>query len=60
MESEAWGNRSSYQVAMTLMREYVSVSTAEPFATSVHVPHAIRLARGSVELDALLEALEQV
>jgi len=48
------------QVAMALMREHVSVSTAEPFATSVHVPHAIRLALGSVELDALRDALEKV
>lgn len=48
------------QVAMALMRDHVSVSTAEPFATSVHVPHAIRLALGSVEMDALREALEKV
>ncbi len=48
------------QIAMALMREHVSVSTAEPFATSVHVPHAIRLALGSVELDALQDALEKV
>ncbi|RJG01296.1 PLP-dependent aminotransferase family protein [Noviherbaspirillum sedimenti] len=48
------------QVAMALTRERISVSTAEPFATSAHVPHAIRLALGSVELDALREALEKV
>jgi DNA-binding transcriptional MocR family regulator len=48
------------QVAMALMRENVSVSTAEPFATSAHVPHALRLALGSVELDALKGALEKV
>lgn len=48
------------QVATALMRMDVSVSTAEPFATSAHVPHAIRLALGSVELDALREALEKV
>lgn len=48
------------QVAMALVRERISVSTAEPFATSVHLPHAIRLALGSVELDALREALEKV
>ena len=45
---------------MALMRERISVSTAEPFATSAHLPHAIRLALGSVELDALREALEKV
>jgi DNA-binding transcriptional MocR family regulator len=48
------------QIAMALMRENVSVSTAEPFATSAHVPHAFRLALGSVEMGALREALEKV
>lgn len=45
------------QVAMTLQREGVSVSTAEPFAVSAHVPHALRLALGSVDMPALREAL---
>ncbi|UVJ46316.1 PLP-dependent aminotransferase family protein [Pseudomonas sp. LS1212] len=48
------------QIAAALMREQISVSTAEPFATSVQVPHAIRLALGSVSLPALQEALEKV
>lgn len=48
------------QIAMALMREQVAVSTAEPFATSVHVPHAIRLALGSVDLGELAVALEKV
>ncbi|MGC1329485.1 PLP-dependent aminotransferase family protein, partial [Pseudomonas sp.] len=48
------------QVAMALMREQVSVSTAEPFATSAAVPHAIRLALGSVDRVRLREALERV
>jgi DNA-binding transcriptional MocR family regulator len=48
------------QIAMALMREQVAVSTAEPFATSVHVPHAIRLALGSVDMDTLREALVKV
>jgi len=48
------------RVAMALMREGIAVSTAEPFATSEHVPHAIRLALGSVELPALRQALEKV
>ncbi|WP_282397982.1 PLP-dependent aminotransferase family protein [Pseudomonas sp. PS01298] len=45
------------QVAMTLQREGVSVSTAEPFAVSAHVPHALRLALGSVDMPVLREAL---
>ena len=48
------------KVAMALMSEGISVSTAEPFATTAQVPHALRLALGSVELDALRDALEKV
>lgn len=48
------------QVAMALLQENVSVSTAAPFATSDHVPHAIRLALGSVEPEALQAALKTV
>ncbi|WP_435635377.1 PLP-dependent aminotransferase family protein [Pseudomonas solani] len=48
------------QVAMALMREQISVSTAEPFAISLHVPHALRLALGSVEIPVLQGALARV
>jgi DNA-binding transcriptional MocR family regulator len=48
------------QIAMKLMQENISVSTAEPFATSKNVPHAIRLALGSVELGTLRDALKTV
>lgn len=48
------------QVAAALLREQVSVSTAEPFAISAHVPHAIRLALGSVDMSSLREALVKV
>jgi len=48
------------RVAVALMREQVSVSTAQPFATSAHVPHAIRLALGSVAPEALRLALTKV
>jgi DNA-binding transcriptional MocR family regulator len=48
------------RVAAALMRESVSVSTAEPFATSKNPPHAIRLALGSVDLDVLAESLDTV
>jgi DNA-binding transcriptional MocR family regulator len=48
------------QVVMALMRDRISVSTAEPFATSTQVPHAIRLALGSVKLDTLRDALVRV
>ncbi|AOJ83152.1 GntR family transcriptional regulator [Burkholderia savannae] len=48
------------QVAMALMREQVSVSTAEPFATSANVPHAIRVALGSVDPETLRDALRKV
>lgn len=48
------------QVAMSLQREGISVSTAEPFAVSAQVPHALRLALGSVPMAALREALVKV
>lgn len=48
------------QIVMQLLRSNISVSTAEPFATSEYVPHALRLALGSVELDALQAALRTV
>jgi DNA-binding transcriptional MocR family regulator len=48
------------QVAMELAHEGIAVSTAEPFSTSEHVPHAIRLALGSVDMDVLKEALKNV
>jgi DNA-binding transcriptional MocR family regulator len=48
------------QVAMALLSANVSVSTAEPFAVSGIVPHAIRLALGSLEWDALEVALHKV
>ena len=48
------------KVAMALMSKRISVSTAEPFATTAQAPHALRLALGSVELDILREALEKV
>lgn len=48
------------QVAMAMLRSNVSVSTAEPFAVSEHVPHAIRLALGSVGPDVLQAALKDI
>ena len=47
-------------VAMALVREHIAVSTAEPFATSEHAPHALRLALGSVDLATLERALGKV
>jgi len=48
------------QVAMALLRANVSVSIAEPFVSAAPVPHALRLALGSLELDRLRVALETV
>lgn len=47
-------------VAAALQDDGISVSTAEPFATSKQVPHALRLALGSVGLDRLHAALQTV
>lgn len=48
------------QIAAALMREQVAVSTAQPFATTSHVPRALRLALGSVDPATLREALAKV
>ena len=54
------GEARADQVAAALMRETVSVSTAEPFATTTNPPHAIRLALGSVNPDVLAQSLDKV
>ena len=48
------------RIAASLARQRISVSTAEPFATTGHVPQAIRLALGSAELARLRQALSVV
>ncbi|RDE18843.1 PLP-dependent aminotransferase family protein [Motiliproteus coralliicola] len=48
------------QLVSALMREQIAVSGAEPFAVGSPVPHAIRLALGSVSLQALEIALKRV
>jgi DNA-binding transcriptional MocR family regulator len=48
------------RLTATLAREGVSVSTAEPFATTGAAPQAIRLALGSVDLDTLRDSLAVV
>ena len=48
------------QLAVELLALNVAVSTAEPFAISSPVPHAIRLALGSVDMAALSDALHKV
>lgn len=45
------------QITRALSQENISVSTAEPFAVSAHVPHALRLALGSVDMAVLKAAL---
>jgi DNA-binding transcriptional MocR family regulator len=48
------------RVAATLARHRISVSTAEPFATTTHTPQAIRLALGSADLSGLPATLRTV
>lgn len=48
------------RVVTCLLEQGVSVSAAEPFSTSEHPPHALRLALGSVSQDLLREALLKV
>ncbi|MFF7705905.1 aminotransferase class I/II-fold pyridoxal phosphate-dependent enzyme [Pseudomonas sp. NPDC007930] len=48
------------QVAMALLREGIAVATAEPFAVGPQVPRALRLALGSVAMEALEGVLRRV
>jgi DNA-binding transcriptional MocR family regulator len=48
------------KVSMALIKSNISVSTTEPFATSVNPSHAFRLALNSVGIDALCSALKKV
>lgn len=48
------------RVAADLERDGVMVTTAEPFSTTPNTPHALRLAIGSLSLDALADALHKV
>ncbi|WP_025122056.1 MULTISPECIES: PLP-dependent aminotransferase family protein [unclassified Serratia (in: enterobacteria)] len=48
------------RIDAALLTERISLSTAEPFATSAHVPHALRLALGSLPLPTLRQALDAV
>ncbi len=48
------------QVVSVLLGRQIAVATAEPFATTRHIPRAIRLALGSIEFDQLKPTLETV
>ncbi|SAL30838.1 GntR family transcriptional regulator [Caballeronia cordobensis] len=48
------------RIAAALAEERISVSMAGPFCTSAHVPHALRLALGSVDAATLEGALKRV
>jgi len=47
-------------VVSQLERQGVLVTSAEPFATTAHVPQAVRVALGSISLEALEQALHKV
>jgi DNA-binding transcriptional MocR family regulator len=48
------------RLAAALAAQRISVSTADPFATSAQVPQAIRLALGSTDPDTLRQTLQTV
>jgi DNA-binding transcriptional MocR family regulator len=48
------------RVVSALKAQRIAVSSAEPFATTAQVPHALRIALGSVDLDTLRLALATV
>ncbi|MFD8495140.1 PLP-dependent aminotransferase family protein [Amycolatopsis sp. NPDC059657] len=53
-------NARADRIAATLARQRIYVSTAEPFATTTHVPQALRLALGSIGLPELRRTLLDV
>lgn len=50
----------SEQVVSALLSRQIAVATAEPFATTTHIPNAIRMALGSVDFEQLDPALKTV
>ena len=48
------------RIAQALMDDNISVSTAEPFCTSLVVPQALRVALGSIAMEDLHAALVKV
>lgn len=48
------------QIAAALRRLHISVATAEPYATTPHIPHAIRIALASIDLNLLHDALTKI
>jgi DNA-binding transcriptional MocR family regulator len=48
------------RLTAALARQHISVTTAEPFTTSIHTPQALRLALGSTDLDRLRSTLRTV
>jgi DNA-binding transcriptional MocR family regulator len=48
------------RLAATLAARRIAVSTAEPFATTRHIPQALRLALGSTDLPSLAATLRTV
>ncbi|MEQ4921933.1 PLP-dependent aminotransferase family protein [Proteus hauseri] len=48
------------QITAALHRLQISVATAEPYATTPHIPHAIRIALASIDLNLLHDALTKI
>jgi len=53
-------NVRAESVAMSLLQRRISVSTAAPFSVGSRIPHALRIALGSVDLATLKRALDIV
>ncbi|MBI6527894.1 PLP-dependent aminotransferase family protein [Proteus vulgaris] len=48
------------KIVASLHQLQISVATAEPYATTPHIPHAIRIALASVEINLLRDALIKI
>ncbi|WP_193015466.1 PLP-dependent aminotransferase family protein [Pseudomonas sp. FME51] len=48
------------KIVTSLHQLQISVATAEPYATTPYIPHAIRIALASIEIDLLRDALIKI
>lgn len=48
------------QLIVTLIEQNIAISGAEPYVTTRHIPHAIRLALASIPLVSLEETLQKI
>ena len=48
------------KIVASLHQLQISVATAEPYATTANIPHAIRIALASIDINLLRDALRKI